>query len=390
MNGQIQRPQPPAAQGQSTPAGRMDPRALYADLDAAAAQAQASGLPVVGVVGHTVPVELIRAAGCFPLTLTGRHGPTPAGDRWMEPFFDPEIRAVFDGLLRGRFGPLALCVIPRTSDQHFKLFLYLAEVARIGQGQALPPLHLYDLLHTRSERSRRYGLERSRELLARLEQLAGYRIGPTELHAAIDESNRANAARGQVLACRDTVPASLDGTTALALLGASRLMLPSQYVDAVQAVLQAPRTACAGPRILLKGFPLNHDLLHRAIEEAGGVVVAEDDAWGSRACAPPIDNQGDPLEAIFDHYFRHVPSARVHPDSLRRQWYTARLAAGGIDGVVLYAPPFDDLIGWDIPDDLAVARELGIPATVLRQDAELPGSWREGQIATFVRGLVHD
>ncbi|MGY1411017.1 MULTISPECIES: 2-hydroxyacyl-CoA dehydratase [unclassified Luteimonas] len=365
-------------------------RDLYSRLDVAAAQAHSSGLPVVGVLGNTVPVELIRAAGGFPLTLTGRAGPTPEGDRWMEPFFEPEVRAVFDGLLTGRFGPLALCVIPRTSDQYFKLFLYLTEVQRIGHGAQVPPLHLYDLLHTRTQRSRSYGIERTRELLARLAQCAGRPITDDDLGQAIVESNRRHVARGALLARRGNSPALESGTDALMLLGAGRFMLPDHYSARLLDALADGGRECPGPRLLVRGFPLNHTGLHAAVEAAGGVVVAEDDPWGSRSTGHPIDQDGDALLAIFDKYFRDEPSARVHPDSLRRQWYTQRLATGDIDGVIVYAPDFDDLAGWDVPGDLAVARELGVPATVLRGDAERITDKGSSQIAVFVQGLGHD
>lgn len=365
-------------------------REIYLRLDVAVERAQASGLPVVGVVGNTVPSELVRAAGCFPLTLTGRAGPTPEGDRWMEPFFEPEVRAVFDGLLTGRFGPLALCVIPRTSDQYFKLFLYLTEVQRIGHGGQVPPLHLYDLLHTRTERSRRYGLDRTHELVARLAQCAGRPVTDADLRQAIIESNRRHAARGQLLARREHSPALESGTEASMLLGAGRFMLPDEYTTLLLAALQDEDGPCPGPRLLVRGVPLNHPGLHAAVEAAGGMVVAEDDPWGSRSVGNAIDVAGDPMLAIFDKYFRDEPSARVHPDSLRRSWYTQRLAAGGIDGVIVYAPGFDDLTGWDVPDDLAVARGLGVPATVLRCDAEQLDDAARRQLAIFIQGLRHD
>src|SRR5690606_23343201 len=66
----------------------------YRERCAAAEAARAAGIPVVGIVGNTVPVELVRAAGCFPLTLSDLPSDTSVGDEFMEPFFEPEIRYV--------------------------------------------------------------------------------------------------------------------------------------------------------------------------------------------------------------------------------------------------------------------------------------------------------
>jgi benzoyl-CoA reductase/2-hydroxyglutaryl-CoA dehydratase subunit BcrC/BadD/HgdB len=365
-------------------------RRHYRERLVAADAARAAGIPVVGIVGNTVPAELVRAAGCFPLNLSGVPHDTFAGDEFMEPFFEPEVRYIFDALLKGAFGELALVIVPRTSDQYFKLYLYLREVVRIGRGERVPPVHLYDLLHTRSDRSRRYGLARTRELADRLAQIRGVEIDDAALRAAIVEANQARALMHSVVELRERKPCALSGVDALEVLGAGRFMAVSEYRAALEAFLREPRAQeFAGPRILVKGFPLNHTELHAAIERAGGVVVAEDDWWGSRGAGPLIDEQGAPLTAIHDKYFRGEPSPRVHSDELRQQWFRERLERGDIDGVVFYVPPFDDLLGWALPADRALlAKNPGIGSLLVRSDAGKVDERLESQLRAFIEGLT--
>ena len=77
--------------------------------------------------------------------------------------FGARVRGIFDGIASGAWPFLKLVVIPRTSEQEHKLFLYLREVARQGLSPEMPELYLYNLLHTRSSEAEQYGLERTEE-----------------------------------------------------------------------------------------------------------------------------------------------------------------------------------------------------------------------------------
>lgn len=58
----------------------------------------------------------------------------------------------------------------RTSEQEYKLFLYLREVAREKSRPAMPPVCLYDLLHSRSQDAYEYALRRLMEGVNRQEE----------------------------------------------------------------------------------------------------------------------------------------------------------------------------------------------------------------------------
>ena len=120
---------------------------------AAALRARQSGTPVVGMTSDTVPWELVEAAGCFPLVLRRPRRPTPNADQLLEPdVFSARIRGLFEGIVSGEWSFLRAVVVPRTSEQDYKLFLYLREIMRETSGSGMPPVYLYDLLHTRSPR----------------------------------------------------------------------------------------------------------------------------------------------------------------------------------------------------------------------------------------------
>ena len=135
---------------------------------AAGAEAAVGNVPVVGVTSNTVPVELIRAAGAFPCMVNSGKANQPDISNFMEEgVFEERIRAIFGSAISGDLERYSLLIIPRTSEQEYKLYLYLREAARQDPGLRIPPLYLYDLLHTRSPESYSYGLERTLRLKER-------------------------------------------------------------------------------------------------------------------------------------------------------------------------------------------------------------------------------
>ena len=99
------------------------------------------GVPVAGYTSNTVPWELLRATGFFPVLLQAHTSGTPHADVYMEPVFTRRIRSLFEVLLGGTWSFLKTLVIPRTSEQEHKLYLYLSEAIRQEQqcGQFLSP-----------------------------------------------------------------------------------------------------------------------------------------------------------------------------------------------------------------------------------------------------------
>lgn len=361
----------------------------YENRAAYAQEQHRAGKAVIGFTANTVPWELIRAAGAVPVLLSPPGTATLLADEWMEPVFDHAVRVTFDRVLAGEWSFLKLLIAPRTSEQQYKLFLYLREAARQGNTN-IPPTHLYDLLHTRTPRSNSYGLARTRELAERLTNVTGLAITDTTLTAAINESNAARAAIRQLLRLRRRRHPKLSGAEAMALIGAWHFMDRSEYAvlagDAAGELQQRP--ALKGARLLLKGVPLDHSHLHQAIEAHGAIIVAEDDWWGARSAGRDIPLGNDLLACLFRKYYRDADSPRVFPPEVADAWLR-REVVRSIDGVVFYLPPEDDVRGWDYPRQKQFLDAQGIPSMLIRAEVEVTGeasAWHK-QVAVFIANL---
>jgi benzoyl-CoA reductase/2-hydroxyglutaryl-CoA dehydratase subunit BcrC/BadD/HgdB len=341
---------------------------------------QSRGRPLVGVTSNTVPWELLRAAGFDPVLLSPRRQITPLADRYMEDVFSARMKAIFDFLISPESASLSAVVIPRTSEQEHKLYLYLREVVRQGTERA-PQVILYNLPHARSLEAEAYGLERTKALKIVLEQLSGQHIEPEALWLAIDEGNQARQAIRELLQHREGPVARLSGTQALALIGAWYFMDRAEYALLAQEAIQEIRTwtPLKGPRILIKGPPLDSPHFCSTVEAQGAIVVAEDDWWGSRAAGLDIDATADPMRAIFEKYYFDAPSPRVFPAEMADAWFHRNVS--NVDGVIFYLPHEDDVLGWDYPRMRDYLDERAVPYLMVREPS--------GEIGAFVERLRH-
>lgn len=340
----------------------------YRDRLALLRRARAEGRCVIGHVGPTVPAELITACGALPLRIAPVDGEAAAADAWIEPFADRDARLIFAGFVAGHYDALDLLVIPRSSETWHKLYLALREARRTGLKPTGPDLWLHDVLHTQRESSRRYGLARQRELLAQVAHRSGRSADADALGAAVAQGNAIRRQLQQVQAWRQQ--GRLDGRTAQQVLGSTRFMAPDDAErDLDDFLYAAPLMQPLGPRLFVHGVPLDHDALHALVDACGGCIVQDDDEWGSRAGTPLVDEQADPFEAVFDHYWRDVPCLRIHPPPPGAPAFIAAARAGAIDGVIFNLPRPDDLHGWRFPADREAADAIGLPWLLVRDDA---------------------
>jgi len=338
-------------------------------------------LPLVGVTSNTVPWELLQAAGFQPVLLSPRRDRTPIADRYMEDVFSARMKAIFDFLLSPESACLSAVVIPRTSEQEHKLYLYLREVMREGKERSPQPI-LYNLLHAHSPEAEAYGLERTRDLKMQLERLTGRQIEPEALSAAIAEGNAARQALRGLLELREGPAPRLTGSEALALIGAWYFMDRAEYAPLSQEARKEIQTRppLKGPRILIKGSSQDTSDFCAAIEVHGAIVVAEDDWWGSRAAGQDIDTTLDPIRASFEKYYFDAPSPRVFPSDIADAWFLRK--ASEVDGVIFYLPHEDDVIGWDYPRLRDFLDERRIPHVMLRTASS-------DEIGAFISRIQH-
>lgn len=366
--------------------------AAYAGQFAVAARRKAAGERLVGYFLNSVPVELILAAGLDPIRLRGEPADRPVrADRYMEEYFDGEVRAIFEALLDGRYALLDLLVVPRPSEVYLQLYYLIREIPRWEPQAALPPTVLFDLLQTPSYTTARYDLGRMRALADRLGEAGGEAVDNARLAAAIRTANRLRAALCAAAPLWRGDEPRLSGADALRVIGAAGVLGTAEATALIEALVAnpPPPLCAAGPRLLIKGSPQHDTRFTELVESCGARVVAHDHLGGDRTFERPVSEEGDPWEALVHHYQREIPGPRAYPQAREDQRFLKLANAAAVDGVIIIHDEWDDTLGWEFPDQKRLLDEHGIPVLFLKRQPwfDPPEDLQREAVTAFIATL---
>jgi benzoyl-CoA reductase/2-hydroxyglutaryl-CoA dehydratase subunit BcrC/BadD/HgdB len=344
--------------------------------------ARASGRPIVMFASNNVPVELIHAAGCFPLQWpTAPLAATPLADRYLEAGFDPMARSALEQLLRGEWSDVQLLILPRTIDSLQRLYYYLCELRR-SFSETLPEPFLYDLLHTPFDTSASHNLASTRALLQRLEAVLGsLPVSDLQLAASVATYDRVRGKLATILARRHAEPCRLAGEHALELYTVAQRVLPEVFESTLDRLLATQPGAAPGVRVLLAGSAHDTPALHRHVANAGGQVVADFHWRGDLLFGPPIDRSRD-LTALTEHYHRHSLSCRTYPVPIPDLLESARSSRAQLALFFYYNE--EEALTWDYPAQRDALKVLGIESFALERQPYPPTDAVEPSIREFI------
>jgi benzoyl-CoA reductase/2-hydroxyglutaryl-CoA dehydratase subunit BcrC/BadD/HgdB len=338
---------------------------------AMALQQHASGSAVIGWTSGTVPRELLRAAGAFPVLLRPEASNNGAGselaDQILEDVFDRRTRALFEFLTSPASAFLDLVVIPRSSEQEHKLFLYLREVVRQHKART-PELYLLNVPQDSAPEAEAFCRDEFTRLQTFLHAHYSTAITDQAIAQQIEIETQARAMALHLQALRSGPSSSITGSTWMELLCARYALDPESFVSHAKAATLGGlgrQAASSRPTVAIIGCLSHGTKLHSAIDRCGGFVLQEECWWGSAGLATELNPPKglDPLAQLALQY-RAQPTPRLIRDS----WF--RTAARQCDVVISYLPPEDDVWGWEYPRRRAWLEQEGIPHLLIREDAE--------------------
>jgi len=330
--------------------------AALRDPAAAARRAKSNGQRVVGFVGTDVPVELIAAAGAFPWRLpAAAETPTARADAYLEASFQPQERAIAEQWLSGVFDFVDEVVFTRANDSIQRLYYYLCELRRRQLCAGPAPL-LFDLCKI----PRASSALRTQAVTVSLSESLGSRLA--ELPRCIGERNRRRQLLFQLQQRREQSPAPA-GSFIERLARASDCCAAQEFDAALAHWLEQPTRGEPGPRLILAGSAPPDDRLHRAVERAGGNIVAElgDHALGRLGAA--IEGGSDPIAALSLHYHAQRHGPRAFGDATTDLLEAARIMRA--DGVIFWLLQQEEALAWDLPAQRSALEAAALPSLQL-------------------------
>jgi len=350
---------------------------LHDPLAAARSHAQQGGR-VIGFFGAEIPVELIVACGAFPLRLPSAALPRfDSADRYLESSFMPESRSIAEQYLQGAFNFLDSMILPRSNDSAQRLYYYLSELRSRELRTAPIPL-IYDL----AKIARASSKEHSRAATQRL--AAEIRVVADALSGAIEQRNRRRRLFFKAAQMRRGAAGPL-GSQMDRMFRAADFCDADTFDQAMSEWLRAAECTRTKARVLLVGSAPPDERLHRAVEQAGGNIVAESDAHASSAVSQPEISANGSIDAISDHYYALLNSTRAFMD--RAKVIRTLALEAQVDGVIIWLIEEEDALIWDLPAELSALQASGIRTLHLTRRLWDVDDGTQQEIRQFIRSL---
>ena len=349
-------------------------------------QRELHGRRSVAVLPVHHPKPLLTALDVLSVELWGPPGP-PRGDAAgrLQPYVCAVARNALAFLASGGADAVDAVLFPHTCDSIQGLATLVGDLGGSGK----PSL---TFLHPK-------GLERPgvrafleaelRELARKLEALAGRRLEPSRLEAALHLHDEIDAARAALLDGRARL--DLSDPELYALLRRGEWLWPEDHLAELRAAQAAlrPGPVQPGVPVLVSGYVPEPAAILEVLRDAGAYVAADDYAAVGRRVprAPPAGARRRSVGGRWSSATSRRRPARRAPrtQGARVRHLEALLERSGARGVLLHLVKFCEPELFDVPAIRAAFARRGVPVLVVEGELEaaLPA-----QVVTRVEAFV--
>ena len=371
-------------------------RTLVEDVTFPRARAwKEGGGKVVGSFPVYAPMEVVHAAGMFPVYLFGAGGGVEieAADSRIQSFVCSITRSTLELGLRGNleaFDGLVftnICDVARNLSGIFtrnfpgKLVEYLHLPQNVGSSMAVD-----------------YMTGELRRLLVSLQRMNGGPVTRERLahSVAVFEENR--ALLRQLYEVRAATPWLLPAHEAYLLMRAGGLLPKEEHTQLLRTALADIRARTNRPmdkmRILLIGSFCEQPptTLLQGIEDAGCYVVDDDLALGLRFIERPLAANGDPLRTLAEGFVHGAANSSVcHSVRPKTEWILERAKALRVNGVLFCTAKFCEPALYDYVPYKEVLDKAGVPNLHVEFEEKMTAfEQARTQVETFAESVLFE
>ncbi len=334
-----------------------------------ARQRTEQGRKAVAVLPIHYPKELLTALDLLAVEVWGPPGP-PRGDAAgrIQTYVCAVVRNALAFLASGGADCVDAALFPHTCDS----IQQLATLAADFGGWTKPALTFLHPKGPARPSVRRFVSEELRALAAKLEAVAGRRLEPGRLVAAIRLHREIDAHRAALLDGRAALP--LDDRELYALLRRGEWLWPEDHLAELRAARARLGTGAppAGVPVLVTGYVPEPIATLEILNGAGAFVAADDYAAVGRRVVRGADGPvGDPWEALVDRWAGAPPCPTRATDQGARMRHLETLAEkSGARGVVVHVVKFCEPELFDVPAIRRTFAARGLPLLYLEGELE--------------------
>ncbi len=326
------------------------------------------GRPVIGVMPAYFPLELIEAAGGYPVQLWGNNLPIENSDAYLQSYCCSVARSVLELELRG----IAKMVKAYAFTSLCDTLVNLREIYR--NIFTKPTLELSIPITRTKEARNNYLTSVVHTVSAGLEDITGVKITPEKLQQASQLFGRTRALQRRLYRFRRENPGLVGNRDFYTVIKTGFFLPADVYNRMLEGLLKdlakIEGTPSNRPRLLLSGMVFDPLEIYKAFDESGIWIVDDDFANGWRTVAKDDLKTENLVQGITDYLFNPVPCCCIyHPDNDRHSYLLEQVKNSGADGVLFWYIKFCEPDAFDRPQLTARLQEAGVPVAFI--DLEL-------------------
>jgi len=324
--------------------------------------------PVIGVMPAYFPMELIAAAGGYPVQLWGNNLPIENADAYLQSYCCSVARSVLELELRD----IAHMVKAYAFTSLCDTLINLREIYRRIIDK--PTLELSIPITRTVEARRSYLKSVVKSVTDGLESVTGTRITPESLANAAAVYGRMRALQRRLYRIRRETP-GLVKTHDFYTVIKSGFFLPAEaYTEMLEDLLGKLELQTNGagsrPKLLLCGMVFDPVEIYKIFDESGAWIVDDDFANGWRTASKETLKTDNLVEGITEYLFNPAPCCCIYnPANDRHPYLMNKVKASGADGVLFWYIKFCEPDAFDRPQLTKYLKDAGIPVAFI--DLEL-------------------
>jgi bcr-type benzoyl-CoA reductase subunit C len=324
--------------------------------------------PVIGVMPAYFPMELVYAAGGFPVQLWGNNLGIEKADAYLQSYCCSVARSVLELELRGSAPMVRGYAFTSLCDT----LINLREIYRRLFDKPTIELSI-PITRTRSARQN-YLQHVVQKVTADLEAVTGRRISNASLQEAAQLYGAVRRQQRELYRLRRQRPGLISNRDFYTVLKAGFFLPPAVYRELLtELAAELGRLSAKEQRrtkLLATGMVFDPLAIHAILDEAGVDIVDDDFANGWRTAAKADLQTDDLLGGVTDFLFAHAPCCCIYDSANDRHAYLVdKVRTSGADGVLFWYVKFCEPDAFDRPQLMQRLADEGIPATVV--DLEL-------------------
>jgi bcr-type benzoyl-CoA reductase subunit C len=332
---------------------------------------QESGRPVIGVMPAYFPMELIHAAGGYPVQLWGNNLPIERADAYLQSYCCSVARSVLELELRGGAAMVKAYAFTSLCDT-------LINLREIYRRLFAKPTIEFSIPITRTMKARKeYLATVVAGVMKQLAAITGSADDGRKLEASAALYGRMRQLQRELYRLRRERPGLMKNVDFYAALKAGFFLPVEAYIRQLEALTaglpaREPAAAGAGPRLVLSGMVFDPLAAQALFDEIGAVVVDDDFANGWRSAAKGTIETAELVEGIAAQLFNAAPCCCIYnPDNDRHPYLAAKAREAQADGVVFWYIKFCEPDAFDRPQLAGRLKEEGVPATTVEMELSM-------------------